>query len=74
VLTGKKLTGLAWKTKKQGLLFKKNHAAWFESQVIENHNPGSHSLFIGEVINSGVNEHDTTLCTLEYDGMYVGKE
>ena len=36
--------------------------------------PGNHTLFIGEVINSGVNSPGTPRCTLEYDGMYIGKQ
>jgi thiamine phosphate synthase YjbQ (UPF0047 family) len=38
------------------------------------HDPGNHTLFIGEVVNSGINSTGTPLCTLEYDGMYVGKQ
>ncbi|MCK5835979.1 MAG: flavin reductase family protein [Desulfobacula sp.] len=52
----------------------KDCMAWFELQVKERHDPGNHTLFIGEVINSGVNSPGTPLCTLEYDGMYIGKK
>ena len=46
----------------------------FELQDKERHGTGNHTLFIGEVINSGVNSKGTPLCTLEYDGMYIGKQ
>ncbi|MDM8537778.1 flavin reductase family protein [Desulfobacterales bacterium HSG17] len=70
----KKFTDLSWETKKTGVPILKDCMAWFELQVKEYHDPGNHTLFIGEVINSGVNSAGTPLCTLEYDGMYIGKQ
>ncbi len=70
----KKFTGLSWETKKTGTPILKDCIAWFELQVKERHAPGNHTLFIGEVINSGINSPGTPLCTLEYDGMYIGKQ
>ena len=69
----KKFSGLSWKTKKTGAPILKDCMVWFELQIKERHDPGNHTLFIGEVINSGVNSPGTPLCTLEYDGMYIGK-
>ena len=51
----------------------KNCLAWFELEVQERHDPGNHTLFIGKVIDGGINSTGTALCTLEYDGMYTGK-
>lgn len=70
----KKFSGLFWETKKTGAPILKDCMAWFELQTKERHDPGNHTLFIGEVINSGVNSPGTPLCTLEYDGMYIGKQ
>ena len=70
----KKFIDLSWETKKTGAPILKDCMAWFELQVKERHDPGNHTLFIGEVINSGVNSPGTPLCTLEYDGMYIGKQ
>ncbi|MCD4676306.1 MAG: flavin reductase family protein [Desulfobacula sp.] len=70
----KKFVDLSWETKKTGAPILKNCMAWFELQVKEHHAPGNHTLFIGEVINSGINSPGTPLCTLEYDGMYIGKQ
>lgn len=72
--SGKKFTGIYWETKKTGAPILKDCMAWFELKVKERHAPGNHTLFIGEVINSGFNSPGTPLCTLEYDGIYVGKE
>jgi flavin reductase (DIM6/NTAB) family NADH-FMN oxidoreductase RutF len=70
----KKFTDLSWETKKTGAPVLKDCIAWFELQVKERHDSGNHTLFIGEVINSGVNSTGTPLCTQEYDGMYIGKQ
>jgi len=71
---GKKFTDIYWETKETGAPILKDCMAWFELQVKECHDPGNHTLFIGEVVNSGINSTGTPLCTLEYDGMYVGKK
>jgi flavin reductase (DIM6/NTAB) family NADH-FMN oxidoreductase RutF len=70
----KKFSGISWATDKTGAPILKDCIAWFELQVKERHDPGNHTLFIGEVINSRVNSEGTPLCTLEYDGMYIGKQ
>ncbi|MCD4676692.1 MAG: flavin reductase family protein [Desulfobacula sp.] len=70
----KKFDEISWETKKTGAPILKDCMAWFELQVKERHDPGNHSLFIGEVTNSGVNSPGTPLCTLDYDGMYIGKQ
>lgn len=70
----KKFTGLSWESKKTGAPILKDCMAWFELQGKERLSPGNHTLFIGEVINCGVHSSGTPLCTLEYDGMYIGKQ
>jgi flavin reductase (DIM6/NTAB) family NADH-FMN oxidoreductase RutF len=69
----KKFTGIPWETGKTGAPILTNCLAWFEVTVKERHDPGNHTLFIGEVIDSGGASLGNPLCTLEYDGMYVGK-
>ena len=70
----RKFSGISWETKKTGAPVLKNCLAWFELQVKEAHAPGNHTLFIGEVINCDAKSAGSPFCTLEYDGMYVGKE
>ena len=69
----KKFSGIPWETGKTGVPLLKNCIAWFELNVKERYDPGNHTLFIGEVINSGTKSPGSPLCTLEYDGVYVGK-
>jgi len=68
-----KFSGIPWETGKTGVPILKNCIAWFELEVKECHDPGNHTLFIGEVISCGTTSIGTPLSTLEYDGMYVGK-
>ncbi len=71
--TEKKFSGIPWKTGKTGVPVLENCLAWFELEIRERHAPGNHTLFIGEVLDGGVGVPGTALSTLEYDGMYVGK-
>ena len=70
----KKFTGISWVTGQTGAPVLKNCMAFFELKVKERYAPGNHTLFIGEVVNSGTKSTGTPLCTQEYDGMYVGKD
>jgi flavin reductase (DIM6/NTAB) family NADH-FMN oxidoreductase RutF len=70
----KKFSGIHWETGKTGAPILTNCMAWFELKVKERYDPGNHTLFIGEVVNSGTASKGSPLCTLEYDGMYVGKK
>ena len=69
----KKFSGIPWETRKTGVPVLKNCLAWFELKVTGHLTPGNHSLFIGEVVNSGTESTGNPLCTLEYEGMYIGK-
>lgn len=44
-----------------------------ECRVIQSLSPGNHTLFIGEVVHAVFNEEKTPLCTLDYEGCYLGK-
>jgi len=70
----KKFHGVHWEPGKTGVPIIKNCIAWFELKVKERHDPGNHTLYIGEVIDCGFRSAGTALCTMDYDGMYVGIE
>lgn len=71
---GLKFEGLEWETQKTGVPILRDCVAWFELEVRQQLSPGNHTLFIGEVVNAGCNNHDTSpLCTIDYDGYYTGK-
>ncbi len=69
----KKFYDISWEAGKTGVPILSDCLAWFELNVIERYDPGNHTLFIGEVINSGTKNEGTPLSTRDYDGMYVGK-
>lgn len=68
-----KFIDIAWEAKKTGVPILRNCLAWFDCKVTDHTTPGNHSLFIGEVEESGAESSGTPLCTQEYDGMYTGK-
>lgn len=69
----KKFDGIAWEPGKAGSPILKDCPAWLELIVTERHTPGNHTLFIGEIIDGAARFTGTPLCTLDYEGMYVGK-
>lgn len=70
---GEKFANMDWKPGKTGVPVLKDCLAWFELQVIQQNQPGNHTLFIGEVVSAGSHAEATPMTTLDYDGMYVGK-
>jgi flavin reductase (DIM6/NTAB) family NADH-FMN oxidoreductase RutF len=71
---GKKFSDIPWKPGQTGVPVLKNCLTWLELIVRERHAPGNHTLFIGEVVAGGTRSSGTPLCTLDYDGMYVGRD
>ena len=69
-----KFSDISWKPGKTGAPILKNCLAWLEVSVTERHDPGNHTLFIGEVIDAGIPARGQALSTLDYDGVYIGKE
>ena len=70
----KKFSTISWEPGRAGSPIIKDCLAWFELTVEERLTPGNHTLFIGEVIDGGTRRSGTPLCTLDYEGMYVGKD
>ncbi len=70
----KKFSGIQWKKGKTGVPILTDCSTYFELEVKEIHRPGNHTLFVGEVVNCGFQPTVTPLSTLDYEGMYVGKD
>jgi flavin reductase (DIM6/NTAB) family NADH-FMN oxidoreductase RutF len=68
-----KFAGMGWKPGKTGVPILADCLAWFELELQEQHQPGNHTLFVGKVVDAGVHSQGTPLTTLDYEGMYVGK-
>ena len=69
-----KFAGMSWKSGKTGVPILENCIASFELAVTERHQLGNHTLFVGEVITCRFQSAGTPLSTLDYKGMYVGKD
>jgi flavin reductase (DIM6/NTAB) family NADH-FMN oxidoreductase RutF len=69
-----KFSGIPWGPGQTGVPILENCLAWLELMVKERHTPGNHTLFICEIIAGGSRSSGIPLCTLDYEGMYVGKD
>ena len=67
-----KFESLRWEEGTTGCPVLADCIGYLECSIIRHLAPGNHSLFIGEVVSAGFNEEGAPLCTLDYDGCYVG--
>lgn len=68
-----KFASIAWEDGVTGCPILTDCIGCIECRITQNMAPGNHTLFIGEVVNAVFNERKTPLCTLDYDGCYLGK-
>ena len=47
--------------------------AYFEGKIIDKFSPGNHTLFVAEVVDAKVMTTGQPLSSLDYDGVYLGK-
>ena len=69
-----KFTGIQWGRGTTGCPVLSDCLAYFECMVKAKYTPGNHTLFIGEVIDARVVTPGDPLSTLDYDGVYLGKQ
>ena len=69
-----KFSDIKWRKGQTGSPVLADCVAWFECEVVTSLDPGNHTVFIGKVMAANtVSDEDAVLCTLDYDGHYVGK-
>jgi flavin reductase (DIM6/NTAB) family NADH-FMN oxidoreductase RutF len=73
LLTKEKFESVTWKEGETGCPILADCVGCMECRVTQSLSPGNHTLFIGEVVNAIFNEEKTPLCTLDYEGSYLGK-
>jgi len=71
--TKEKFESIAWKEGGTGCPVLEDCIGCMECRVTQSLAPGNHTLFIGEVVNAVFNAEKTPLCTLDYEGSYLGK-
>ena len=71
---GSKFADLAWHNGVTGCPILTDCIGILECRIQTTLAPGNHTLFIGEVVDTVFNGEKTPLCTLDYEGCYVGKK
>jgi flavin reductase (DIM6/NTAB) family NADH-FMN oxidoreductase RutF len=69
-----KFASIAWEDGMTGCPILTDCIGCMECRTTQSMAPGNHTLFIGEVVNAVFNKEKTPLCTLDYEGCYLGKE
>ena len=69
----KKFSSLKWSDGVTGCPVLEECIGYMECRVTRHLAPGNHTLFIGEVVHAGFKAAHTPLCTLDYEGCYLGK-
>ncbi|MGD2186383.1 MAG: flavin reductase family protein [Desulfobacterales bacterium] len=69
-----KFSSLSWTTGKTGCPILKECVAYLECELKTHYRPGNHTIFIGEVIAAGVFDDEKPLTSMEYEGVYLGKD
>lgn len=68
-----KFESITWEPGMTGCPVLKDCIGCMECRVTQSLAPGNHTLFIGEVVHAVFNGEKTPLCTLDYEGCYLGK-
>ena len=68
-----KFESIPWKEGVTGSPILADCIGCLECRVRQRLAPGNHTLFIGEVVNAVFNIEKTPLCTLDYEGSYLGR-
>ena len=68
-----KFKSIRWYEGKTGCPVLSDCAAYMECEVTESITPGNHTLFLGEIRQAQVFSNQTPMSTLDYSGIYLGK-
>jgi flavin reductase (DIM6/NTAB) family NADH-FMN oxidoreductase RutF len=71
--TEAKFASLSWSDGVTGCPVLADCIGCMECRIQQHLTPGNHTLFVGEVIHAVFNRETTPLCTLDYEGCYLGK-
>lgn len=69
-----KFATLQWKKGKTGCPILKECLGYLECVVRTKYAPGNHTLFIGEIVDAKIFSKQDPLSTLDYEGVYTGKD
>ena len=69
-----KLDGMDVRYGETGVPILQDCLAYLECVLRARHEPGNHTLYIGEVVDAALLSAEEPMSTLDYAGFYVGKE
>ncbi len=69
-----KFTGIDYKKGITGSPILSDCTGYMECKVVEHFKPGNHTLYIGEIIDAKSLKDSIPLSTLDYEGVYLGKD
>ncbi len=69
-----KFAALQWEKGKTGCPILKKCLGYLECTVRAKYAPGNHTVFIGEIVDAKIFSNEAPLSTLDYEGVYIGKE
>jgi len=69
-----KFSSVQWERDQTGCPILHDCMAYLECKVKTSYTPGNHTLFVGEVVDGRSFADGTPFSTLDYDGVYLGKE
>jgi flavin reductase (DIM6/NTAB) family NADH-FMN oxidoreductase RutF len=72
-VAAEKFASIAWSDGVTGCPILTECVGCLECRIVQRLAPGNHTLFLGEVVNAVFNGDKIPLCTLDYDGCYLGK-
>ncbi len=69
-----KFTGIDYKKGITGSPILSDCIGCIECKIVEHYKPGNHTLYIGEIIDAKSLKDSIPLSTLDYEGVYLGKD
>jgi flavin reductase (DIM6/NTAB) family NADH-FMN oxidoreductase RutF len=69
-----KFASISWVRGRNGCPILKESLAYMECEVKTSCAPGNHTLFVAEIKDAGIISDNEPLSTLEYGGIYLGRE
>lgn len=69
-----KFDAIAWHEGVTGCPILEDCIASVECRITQQLVPGNHTLFVGEAVDAVFHAEKRPLCTLDYDGCYLGKK
>ncbi|MFO7803798.1 MAG: flavin reductase family protein [Desulfovermiculus sp.] len=69
-----KFSGLEWRAGVTGAPVLADCPAYMECRVVDSMAPGNHTLFVGQIVQAEISTEADLLTSLDYSGMYVGRD